>query len=68
MKVGELVEFPVVDIFEYNMLRFNNFEKYLREADKHEEADLIAITASLYENDEIGVRWENNGEPIFLAL
>tara|TARA_Y100000310_G_scaffold327447_1_gene393843 strand:+ start:110 stop:310 length:201 start_codon:yes stop_codon:yes gene_type:complete len=66
--MNNLIQFPARDTFEYNVLRFNNFEKHLREVDKYEEADLIAITAALYENGEIDVKWQTNGEPVFLAL
>ena len=66
--VDNIIQFPVIDAFVYNMLRFDNFEKRLRKEGRDEEANLVVLTAGLYEDGRINVKWKTNGEPIFVAL
>ena len=63
-----IIQFPGVGTFLYNDARLYNYEASLRRDGLLQQADLIALCAQLYEDDQVDIDWDPvTGEPIIVS-
>jgi len=69
VKSADIIDFPGVGSYMYNANRLYTYEDQLRGHGQYDEADLVAIAASLYDHNSIDIEWDPaSGEPILVSL